>query len=182
MILESDEVVSGWPRVSNAGSGEMLFSFVRHWARRSACPVSDENPMHAERLASLVGSNATSEAARQRRGKMIRILRDVFPTALAEADALLDAHWQEFSATVAGAMTPIGQGRAVAGRLKAMLPAEKRWAVDYDLAIKSLAYGEPGPCRVGPLSARTRQGMSRIYLLRDEEGTIRTEHAREHDE
>lgn len=36
MSLESDEAVSGWPRVSKAGSGELLFGFVRYWARRSA--------------------------------------------------------------------------------------------------------------------------------------------------
>lgn len=148
----------------------------------SGSTVIDENPLHIERLVNLVGPAATSEAALQRRGKTIRILRDVFPTALSGADELLDAHWQELSAAVAGAMTPIGQGRAAGSRLKALLPAEKRWTVDYDLAIKSLAYGEPGPRKVGPLAARTREGMSRIFLQRDEDGAIRIEHARETDE
>ena len=36
MSLKSDEVVSGRPRVNKAGSGELLFSFVRHWSRHSA--------------------------------------------------------------------------------------------------------------------------------------------------
>lgn len=43
MSLESDEAVSG-ARLSKAGSGELLFSFVRHWSRRSA----SEDPATAD--------------------------------------------------------------------------------------------------------------------------------------